>query len=193
MIHVIGFTKDKTIEKQDYFTEADWDQFAWMWIDLETPTPEELAQITEYFQLHPASIEYKQDKARRPKIEAYDDYMFCITHLLQEKNNEIVKQELDFFIDSKFILTIHHSPIEEVRALQNTFQSSDKYGYWPTYEVFRYLLDAIVESYLTLIDKIEEDLEDIEDNTQNKKMDDLMMDLFDIRKMLLHIATQCRR
>lgn len=183
MIHLVGLTKENTIEKQEDFTNTDFTRFHWVWIDLEEPTSEEIKRIKDMYHFHPTTIEYSEDKVRRPKLEYYDDHMFYITHILREKNDEIIKQELNFFINEKYIVTVHQMPIEELNQIRGTFHEKAS-----TYEIFHHMLGAIVESYLSLIDKIEEELEKIEDNTQNKKMSELMTDLFDIRKMLLHIG-----
>lgn len=48
-------------------------------------------------------------------------------------------------------------------------------------------MDKIVDNYFPLIYKIEDELDKIEDNTQNKSMDLLMNELFDIRHTLLNL------
>jgi magnesium transporter len=56
-----------------------------------------------------------------------------------------------------------------------------------TYYVFYQILDKIVDNYFPLIYKIEDDLDKIEDNIQNKSMNYLMTELFDTRYMLLNL------
>src|SRR5699024_11411858 len=57
-----------------------------------------------------------------------------------------------------------------------------------TFTVLHQLLHSFTQSYFALIEQIEDELEPIEDNTHDKKMNDLREDLFTIRKNLLHIS-----
>ena len=58
---------------------------------------------------------------------------------------------------------------------------------WDTFFVFYKILDKIVDNYFPLLYDIEDKLDEIEDNTQKKSMNQLMNELFDTRNMLLNL------
>lgn len=188
MINAIGITKANKIEQQTNFTEADLSKFPWVWIDLANPGQQEIQNMISLFDLHPATMDHTNQRLQRPKVEQYDNYTYCIAHTVNIKNNEIEKQELTIFVGENFILTTHSSPI---RPIQQTWEDLSSYlqqGEPFTYTVFYQLLHSLTESYFALVEQIEDELETIEDNTHDKKMNDLMEDLFAIRKNLLHIS-----
>ena len=50
------------------------------WIDIESPTAEEIEEVSKQFKLHPLiSTELGQPSAR-PKIDPYHDYIYTILH-----------------------------------------------------------------------------------------------------------------
>jgi len=65
--------------------------------------------------------------------------------------------------------------------------SHKKIEKWDTYYVFYQILDKIVDNYFPLLYSLEDDLDKIEDNTQNKSMNALMEELFDARYSLLNL------
>lgn len=188
MIHVIGITKEDKLEKQTSFTEADLSRFHWVWIDLENPDQQETKRMLDTFDLHSESLEHNLKRVKRPKLEEYDHYTLCITHTLREKDSEIEKQELNMLTGENFILTIHSGAADFIHQIQEDVSRQEPSEHTLTCTVLYQILDHLTESYFTLVEQIEDELETIEDNTYDKKMNHLMMDLFAIRKNLLHIS-----
>lgn len=188
MIHVMGMTKEHKLEKQTIFTEADLSRFHWVWIDLEKPNQQETKQMMDMFDFHPEALERGKSRVKRPKLEQYNHYALCITHTLREKDNEIEKQELNILTGENFILTTHAGAVDFLNQIREDVSRQVQSEHTSTWTVLYQILNHLTESYFTLVEKIEDELETIEDNTYDKKMNHLMMDLFAIRKNLLHIS-----
>src|SRR5699024_10111901 len=180
MINAIGITKDHKIEQQAYFTEADLSKFPWIWIDLVNPERQEIENMIHLFDLHPATMDHTNQRLQRPKIEQYNNYTYCIAHTLNIKNNEIEKKELTILIGENFILTTHSSPIHPIQQTWEDLSSYLQQGSPFTYTVFYQLLHSLTESYFALVEQIEDELETIEDNTHDKKMNDMISQLIDV-------------
>ena len=186
MINFIGITNSNHLVTEISISNINFSDYAWFWVDFNQPTDEEIRHLADTFKFHPLAIEDCIHRLQRPKLDYYDGYTFFVTHLVREKDKEIIKEELNFFVGENFIVTYHHTPSQEVyqvweRVLQKNIEN------WDPFYVFYRTLDKIVDNYFPIIYKIEDDLNKIEDNIHRKSMNLLMNELFDIRQMLLNL------
>jgi magnesium transporter len=187
MIKVIGITNEYKIETASSIDHADFAKYKWYWVDFSEPTDEEVKHLKETFHFHPLAIEDCVYKLQRPKLDYYGDYTFFVTHTVKEFGRDIVKEELNFFIGDHYVISFHSQPVIEVNLVWDRLISQKSFDQWDPYFVFYDILDKIVDNYFPIIYKIEDELDKLEDNTQNKSMDRLMNELFDIRSMLLSL------
>ncbi|WP_227939242.1 magnesium/cobalt transporter CorA [Alkalihalobacillus deserti] len=187
MINVIGVTNENHLEKDISIYNANFAKYKWFWVDFNEPTDEEIKHLANTFHFHPLAIEDCVQRLQRPKLDYYDDHTFYVTHNVREEEKDIIKEELDFFVGENFLVTFHRMPSKEITYVWGRLMSGKNYENWDTFYVFYEILDKIVDNYFPLIYKIEDELDKIEDNTQNKSMSDLMTELFDTRYMLLNL------
>jgi magnesium transporter len=184
----MGLTNENTIEKNVLIDRLNFKQYKWFWVDFNEPTEDEVKHLSDTFKFHPLAIEdclYKS--TQRPKLDYYDDYTFFITHIVREDQKEIIKEELDFFVGENFIVTFHLMPSIEVSQVAGRLETQNNLKKFTSHHVFYEILDKIVDNYFPIIYKIEDKLDEIEDNTLNKPMNNLLKELFDTRYMLLNL------
>ncbi len=183
MIQVIAVTHDskKVIHKK--LDELDISLFKWCWIDFNMPTHEEIDQLSSYFHFHPLAIEDCVHRLQRPKLDYYDDFTFFVTHVINP--DDFTKEEINFFVGSNFVVSFHYQNFNQINQVWNRLISTDIMKDWDQYHCFYEVLDKIVDQYFPIIYKIEDVLNEIEDNTSGKSMDVLLDELFDIRHQLL--------
>mgnify|MGYP001944943286 FL=1 len=187
MINFIGITTDNRMETGTEIENIDIVGYQWFWVDFSNPTEEEVIHLSSTFHFHPLAIEDCLHRLQRPKLDYYDDYTFYVTHIVREKENELVKEELDFFVAENFIVSFHQSPAKELQLVWDRLLSQEFSEKWDTYYIFYRILDKIVDNYFPVIYKIEDELAVMEDNTENKSMNNLMNELFETRNMLLNL------
>lgn len=188
MIRIVGQTKEKTLQTRETFSREDFSTYQWVWIDVENPSTEQLATIMNELEVQAMSLIRDATSVRRPKMEHYNEYDFYITHVLEVSQCELIKYELDIFVGENFIVTIHQQPLQMINDTWITVQNGMTFEAWPTYTIFHELMARMINDYYPLLEQIEDQLEAIEDNTKNKKMNALMNELYDVRRMLLHIG-----
>ncbi|WP_437827948.1 magnesium/cobalt transporter CorA [Niallia taxi] len=187
MIQIIGITYENKLEGSSSLNNVDIGKFKWYWVDFSEPTEDEITHLTETFHFHPLAVEDCIHRLQRPKLDYYENHAFYVTHILRIEEKEIVKEELDMFVGDAFIVTFHFSPTMEVSQVWSNLLSHQHAEKWDPYYVFYHILDKIVDNYFPLIYSLEDELDKIEDNTQNISMNDLMEELFDVRYMLLNL------
>lgn len=188
MIYFIGITKDNQLENDISINKVDFPKYEWFWVDFNDPTDEEIDHLENIFQFHPLAIEDCVQKLQRPKLDYYDDHTFYITHIVRDEEKEIIKEELDYFVGEKFIVTFHRLPSIEINQVIDRLLSEKSLEKWDAYYVFYQILDKTVDNYFPILYKIEDDLDKIEENKQRKPMNLLMNELFETRYMLLNLT-----
>jgi magnesium transporter len=86
------------------------DPAAYVWVDIAGPRDAEAeALLREVFHFHPLAVEDCFEARAHPKIEAYDDHLFVITHGMWRGStaeaSEVV--ELDAFLGKRCLVTHH--------------------------------------------------------------------------------------
>ncbi|NPV80678.1 MAG: magnesium/cobalt transporter CorA [Firmicutes bacterium] len=72
-----------------------------LWVDLETPAPDEVELLSSVFNFHPLAIEDCLHRLQRPKVDEYPGYLFLVLHAVgpdarghgQQRQQERGKQQ----------------------------------------------------------------------------------------------------
>jgi magnesium transporter len=135
-----------------------------LWLDVENPSPEEVALLAAEFNLHELSVEDVTRQGQRPKIDVYDDYYFLVCYDIDynEANDQIDEHELHVFIGRNYLLTIHQEPIEEIAEVASRFRRNTAAIEGGIGVLLYSLLDTIVDHYFPTIDRIGDRIEELE-------------------------------
>jgi magnesium transporter len=81
------------------------------WLNIKTPTDEDLETIENTYHFHPLDIEDCRESNQRSKIDVYDDYHFLVLHFPNfDKHNRFIKpREVKIFWGEDFLITIGKS------------------------------------------------------------------------------------
>jgi magnesium transporter len=94
------------------------------WVDLESPTEEELVHIMEDYSIPILVGEEMHTKSFQSKVDLYPSFIYLILHFPQvsHKNNKSSEKEIDFIVGSDFIITTHYEFIESLHEFSKTFE-----------------------------------------------------------------------
>ena len=136
-----------------------------LWVDAESPTSQELADLKKRFDLDDYAVEDVVHQNQRPKMEDYGKNVFAVVHvpLLKAHRSGIV--ELFIFFQENWIITIHTSDSELIHAVDARIRARGLSPLTanPSPDLLFYLfLDFAVDSYYPILDEVEDRLEDID-------------------------------
>jgi len=126
-----------------------------------------LEKLNDCFGLHPLVLEDILNTDQRPKMEDFGDYLYIVLRMLDlDKKNEnaIVSEQISLILGKNFVLTFQEregdlfDPLRE--RIRNGKGRLRKMG--PDYLVHA-LLDAIVDQYFVVLEKLGERIEFLED------------------------------
>jgi magnesium transporter len=145
-----------------------------LWIDLSAPTEEENQAILHWHLVHElvaADMSRATDLAEAetqphyPKVEEFDGYLFIIFHALDSK---ATPRQVNFIIGESFLITHHAGAVDAVErvGLPNTFgMRAMQRG--PDY-LLHVLLDEIVDDYLSVVEGLEDKIDELENYVLGK-------------------------
>lgn len=174
------------------------------WIDLDNPTEEEeRAVLEQFFKIHMLSLE-DISKPRReakqgphlPKVEEFADYLLIIVNPLRREilekdgGDALIKRgaancQVSAILTHRLLVTHHYEPhpsIESVKHFCERHCSVVARG--PDY-IFHLILDAMVDEYSPVVDRIADRLDTIESRMFRKPAEGTLAMLLRIKRKIV--------
>lgn len=140
-----------------------------VWVDLESPTREEVLTIVEEFNIDESVAEELLQPTVKPRYETHDDHCYLIMHFPALRHSHSSReQEVDFVIGKKFLLTVHYDTIDPLHKFSKVFEVNAVLEKTPIGDHAGYLLYYILMKLYRSVDHeiefIHQELSRIEDS-----------------------------
>lgn len=158
------------------------------WIDLAEQDDASLELLRERFQFHPLAIEDCAHLDQRPKLEEFGDHLFLVTQGFRcdgAKVRHIELLELHSFLGERYLVTVHAGVVP---ALDEVWRrvSSDKKPCARGMDFVYYLIaDALVDSNFPILDRIADELEELEDTVLENPKRAQLQRIFELKRHLV--------
>lgn len=94
-----------------------------VWIDLESPTHEEVRGLINEFSLDAFVAEELLFPSVKPRCEAHKDYLYVILHFPAIRHSHKVReQEVDFIVGRDFIITARYDTVDPLHKFSKVFE-----------------------------------------------------------------------
>ncbi len=127
---------------------------------------EKIEKIGKHFDIHPLVLEDIIHTDQRPKMEDFEKYIYVVLKMLHynESKNEIIAEQISLVLGNNFVLSFQEfqgDVFDSVRErIRNNKGRIRKTGAdYLTYS----LIDAIVDNYFAILEKIGEKIEELEE------------------------------
>jgi len=137
------------------------------WINIYGLTEEKIIEeIGRQFSLHPLVLEDILNPNQRPKLEDYGSYIFVVIKKLvwNQEENEFEYEQISLILGENYVISFQErdtklfSPIYERIKVPKGRVRSMKADY-----LFYVLIDIIIDNYFVVLEKVGEDIENLED------------------------------
>lgn len=183
MLKIIAVDKRGNLRTDLQINNLRDDDISWFWVDFSTPSKQEIELLSTFFKFHELLIEDCLTRLERPKIEITRQQIFLVSHVL--RNIDAEYETLNMFIGKNYIVTFHLSHIRYIsKVVSKVLQ---KGGEYTPLHVMHMLVSEIVEGYHPLLSKIENRLDELEENDAHTKGSKIMDEVFDLRSDLLKL------
>jgi magnesium transporter len=162
------------------------------WINVERPRPVDLAWLQERFEFHPLDYEDVTSRNQRPKVDAYDDYLFIVLHFprYDKAVGRLNAAELDLFIGPDYLITLPNEPLQPVEYLFERCRTSEElresmFSKGSGYLLYR-IVDDLVDSQFPMLRKIGNKLERIEEEIFEGNSAEVVRDISNVKQEIIN-------
>lgn len=148
-----------------------------------------VSAVGEKFGLHPMLIEDIAHTGQRPKLEDMDTYLYTVLRMLRydEKNNCVISEQISLALGPGYVLTFQEEEsgdvFEPVRVrLTSNKGRARRLG---ADYLFFALLDAIVDEYFVVLEKLGDEIESLEEALLSTPTKDALETLHAVRREAL--------
>jgi len=165
------------------------DKRSLLWIDFVSEPSETTLPILQSFKFHHLAIDDALQETHAPKIDDWGDYLYIVLnymHLVKATDpwdTEI--DELDIFLGRNYVITHHDNPVDSIDETWDICQRDPRYAKDGPDHLLYKIIDATVMNYMPIIEKIDEEIDWIEDQVFDRPSSQTLARLFTLKRVLL--------
>ena len=158
------------------------------WINIENPTPEDIAHLRRYYPFHPLDLEDCLSDIERPKVDEYEDYLFIVMHFpVYDPDKRISRiSELDVFIGSGYLITVHRGELKPLidlfRECQRDERARIRHMSKGAGQLLYGILDRAVDYIMRILGRVGERIGEVEDRIFTEDMRYIVEAISSIRR-----------
>jgi magnesium transporter len=144
-----------------------------VWLGLHDPDDAELDRIAGAFGLHELALEDAKHAHQRPKLEDYDRSFFIVLRPARyvDEREEVEFGEIHIFAGPGYVIAVRHgAPSSLADARRRLEQHPDLLQSGPAAVVWA-ILDKVVDDYGPVVAGIEDDIEEVEGEIFEERLD----------------------
>ncbi|QEZ45275.1 magnesium and cobalt transport protein CorA [Cupriavidus oxalaticus] len=159
-----------------------------VWLGLHEPDLALLRQVQFAFGLHDLAVEDALDAHQRPKLEAYGDSVFVVLNTAQLVEDEVVVGETHLFVGPNYVVSVRHGASSAYTPVRERCEGDPQgLSNGPGYVLYA-LMDFIVDHYMPIVTRLEDTLEDLEQDIFRDEFDrGAIEDLYKVKRQVLRL------
>ncbi|NLS78528.1 MAG: magnesium/cobalt transporter CorA [Chloroflexi bacterium] len=160
------------------------------WLDIHGMTePSALEPFSTSLGIHPLTLEDILNTEQRPKMEDFGDYVFIDLNMLWYDSEQGVEaQQVSFILGSRYVISFQRGDVDVFAGVRERLRSGKgrlrKMG--ADYLAYA-LVDAVVDNYFLVLEKLGEEIEDIEEALIANPGRETLRGIHHLKRELLHL------
>jgi len=162
-----------------------------VWLDITSPTAEDLALLRDEFDLHPLALEDLEKRKQRPKIDTYGAQQMIVTYEVlpaAATDRRFDLGELHLFAGAGYLVSVRWQDSPAFEGVDARFrQRPDAVARTPGALLYT-ILDAVVDGYFPLLDRLSDRIEELEDRIlEGGQIRGTLRSILDLKRELLEL------
>ena len=156
------------------------------WHDLRDPNDPELDRLAERYHLHPLHIEDCRHGGQNAKIEENETYLFIVLKPVEVvSDGSLAFSDLDLFLGHDYLITVQESDSSVTRQILDRLRADS--GRLRADQLFYKVADAIVDSYLPALDRLDEICDALEEEVLERPSPEALERIFGAKRNLIEL------
>ena len=188
LFYVPGETIRQNVSPKE-FTELIQNPQGLLWVDFINEPPETCRPILQDFKFHYLAINDALQETHVPKLDDWGEYLYIVLNYMEaEENGETWNtevDELDIFLGKNYVITHHDhqvSAIDETWAVCHRDERNLQAG--ADHLLYR-ITDNLVAGYMPAVEKIDNAIDEIEDQVFDRPSPKTLERLFGLKRVLI--------
>ncbi|GAI58455.1 unnamed protein product, partial [marine sediment metagenome] len=167
-------SKAKEKEQQLNLESLTWGDLTW--VNIERPTERETEYLAQNYPFHSLDLDDCLSRIQRPKIDEYKEYLFLVFHLpvFSKEARVTTPSQVSVFIGKDYLITLHKGELKPLVKLFRECQIDEEscqenFSQGSGYLLYR-IMDRLVDYCLPILNKVGDNIEDVEDAIFSDKM-----------------------
>ncbi len=154
------------------------------WLDLTSPSHEQLARLHELFGFHPLALEDTDHFGQRPKLDNYEDHIFLVFYGAWQSSPDEVPQlhEVHMFISGQYLVTIHRDPLPVLDQQRHELDGRTLHS--EQFLLYR-VLDSLTDSFFPVLTDMDDQIDELEAAVLQNPTDEQLQRLFGLKRQLV--------
>jgi magnesium transporter len=181
----------RTDLRLEEFTTALGDDGGLLWVDLVDESPSVCAPIMrDTFGFHPLAVDDALEESHVPKVDDWGQYIYLVLHAIvfDPLNDEpLTTLELDMFLGRNYLVTYQAQPLVAVDRVWAACQRDERHLQHGVGHLLYKVADELVADYMPAIERIDEAIDQIEDQVFDNPTPSMLESIFVLKRALLHL------
>ncbi|MFC1651392.1 magnesium/cobalt transporter CorA [Candidatus Latescibacterota bacterium] len=152
--------------------------------------PQIIENVGKTFDIHPLTLEDILNTGHRPKTEDFESYLYIVLKMLfiDSEENNIRSEQVSFVIGENYVISFQEKEGDVFNPVRNRIRKGKgkirKRG--SDYLVYA-LVDAVVDNYYIILEKINEKIEVLEEELVTKPTSTTLQSIHDLKRETLYL------
>jgi len=179
------------VTEPDKMNELKTDKNKLYWINIDGIHDVHLLEKTgNTFNIHPLTLEDIANTTQRPKYEEYDEYLYYVIKMIYfDETEKIIKNEqVSFILTENLVISFQEREGDVFEPLRNRLrQNKGRVRKMKSDYLFYILIDAIIDNYFLVIEKIGDNIDVIDEALINNAEKQMIHKIHELKKEILHL------
>ncbi|MFC1846581.1 magnesium/cobalt transporter CorA [Chloroflexota bacterium] len=149
-----------------------------------------IEKLGNRFELHPLIMEDIVNTQQRPKVEEADKYMFIVLRMLYFNDNdeELKSEQVSLVLGSNFVISFQESVGDVFQPIRDRIAKGKRRIRKMGADYLAYaLVDAIVDNYFIVLERLGETIESIEDDLIQKPTPETLQIIHNLKREVISL------
>jgi magnesium transporter len=146
--------------------------------------------ICDCFGYHPLLVEDSVNTDQRPKLEDFGEYLFIVLKMLgyDEEKRKLQSEQVSLILGERYVISFQELPGDVFDPLrQRLREGKGKIRKHGADRLAHALVDAVVDHYFTILEKVSEDIEELEDDVVSEPTQKTLKQINAMKRELLYL------
>jgi magnesium transporter len=133
----------------------------YFWLDLTSPSHDDLRRLHELFGFHPLALEDTEHFGQRPKLDNYGDYIFLVYCGAWRDHSDDAEalREVHLFISGQYLVSVHREPLPPLDHQRDQLDGRALHS--EQFLIYR-VLDSLTDSFFPILADMDDEIDDLE-------------------------------